>query len=86
MLSPLLFSLFFHQVGIVLERDRRAWEKEGIVSLSGAMQEGESDPTLVMSKHQHGEGVSSANTAVVVVADKGFLVLHWETKGNKHQL
>lgn len=56
------------------------------MSLSGAMRESESDPMLVMSKTQHGEGVSSANSAVVVVADKGFLVLHWETKGNKHQL
>lgn len=56
------------------------------MSLSGAVQEDESDPTLVMSKTQHGEGVSSANTAAVVVVDEAFLVMHWEIKGHKHQL
>lgn len=50
-LFPILFSLFpQQQVGIVLERGRNTWEKEGLEHLSVAMQEGKSDPTLVMSK------------------------------------
>lgn len=74
-LFPILFNLFPQQQdGIVLEKGRNTWEKGGLESLSGAMQEYESDPTSVMSKKKNkkssGGGMSSANTAfLVVVAD-----------------
>lgn len=60
-LFPILFNLFPQQQdGIVLEKGRNTWEKGGLESLSGAMQEYESDPTSVMSKKKKKKAVVGA--------------------------